>query len=178
MAGRLRRLENRIRAFPREASGATAVEFAFVALPFFALLFAIMQTSLTLFATQYLQTRTVAASREIMVGAAKDTVRNDFRKHICTDNYLFSCSKLGIEVRSATSFGSADASGIKAECALPVDPDKPNSSVESNCYKPGKGKDVMIVRVTYNWPFGIDITSPNRSMVIAATAAFLNEPFP
>ena len=41
-----------IASFARRQEGAAAVEFAFVALPFFALLFAILETALVFFAGQ------------------------------------------------------------------------------------------------------------------------------
>lgn len=172
------RIGTLLRRFGRERSGAAAVEFAFVAFPFLALVFAIVQTSLALFATQVLQAQTAQAAREIMTGSAKTWDRQTFRKAVCDNAYLFSCEKLGIEVRSAGNFGAADSSEISAECATPIDPDNLNTEVESSCYAKGQGKDVMIVRVSYRWPFGIDLTAEDRIMTIAATVAFLNEPFP
>ena len=51
--------------------GATAVEFALVAAPFFALLIAILQTALIFLAQQVLQTATTEAARLVMTGQAQ-----------------------------------------------------------------------------------------------------------
>lgn len=171
-------LKRLLRRFTRERSGSAAVEFAFIAFPFLALIFAIVQTSLALFATQVLQAQTANAARDIMTGGAKTWDRQTFRKAVCDDAFLFKCDKLGIEVRSSQTFGTADSSPISAECAAPVDPKKLDAKVENSCYSSGGSKEVMIVRVTYQWPFGVDLTAEDRIMTIAATVAFLNEPFP
>lgn len=178
MGGLISRLASPWRRFRDAQSGAAAVEFAFVALPFLMLIFAIVQTALALFATQVLQSRTDAAARGIMTGTLKGSERQVFRDQLCRETFLFSCNKLGIEVRASSGFTDADPGTMRAECAAAVDPDKLDDAVEKACYTPGSGNSVMIVRVTYRWPFGIDFTSPDRSMTLAATTAFRNEPYP
>jgi Flp pilus assembly protein TadG len=59
-AARRRLLGRRIR---RDESGATAIEFGLVALPFFALMFAILETALLFLASQTLETASRTTTR-------------------------------------------------------------------------------------------------------------------
>src|SRR3954469_16949676 len=54
-----------------DRSGATAVEFAMVAAPFLALIFAIMGTAIVFFAAQALETPAADSARLIMTGQAQ-----------------------------------------------------------------------------------------------------------
>jgi len=59
------RLTNR---FKKDEDGATAIEFAFVALPFFALLFGIMELAIVFFINSALVHATSEAGRHVRVG--------------------------------------------------------------------------------------------------------------
>ena len=54
--------------FRRDERGVTAIEFGMVATPFIALLFAIVETALTLWTTQVLDTGVTNAARRIYTG--------------------------------------------------------------------------------------------------------------
>ena len=54
-----------LRRFRRDQRGVTAVEFGMVATPFFALLFAIIETALVFWTTQVLETAVTNASRRV-----------------------------------------------------------------------------------------------------------------
>src|SRR5690606_26334632 len=75
-----------LRAFRRDQSGATAVEFALVAIPFFALMFAILQTALVFFAGQAMETAVANAARLIRTGQAQQQglTAEEFKEQICT----------------------------------------------------------------------------------------------
>ena len=49
---------NCLRRFRKDKKGAAAIEFAFVAIPFFALMFAIVETAMAFFFNQILETAT------------------------------------------------------------------------------------------------------------------------
>ena len=70
-AQRLRAAEL-VRRFVRQQDGAAAVEFALVAAPFLALIFAILETALVFFAGQALETAVANSSRLIMTGQAQN----------------------------------------------------------------------------------------------------------
>src|SRR3954466_5982033 len=77
--------------FRRDQSGVTAIEFGAVAAPFFALLFAIIETALRLWTTQVLETGVGNASRRIYSGqfqqdnaaTALGIIAGKFRDEIC-----------------------------------------------------------------------------------------------
>ena len=59
------------RRFRRSQDGAAAVEFAFVAVPFFALLFAIFETALMFWTNQVLEESLSQVSRSLVTGQSR-----------------------------------------------------------------------------------------------------------
>ena len=59
------------RRLVRQQDGAAAVEFALIAAPFLALVFAIMETAIVFFAGQALETAAADSARLIMTGQAQ-----------------------------------------------------------------------------------------------------------
>lgn len=153
----------------------SAVEFALVALPFFALLFAIIQTSLVIFASQALQTMTSDAARGLMTGQLQmaGTGVEGFRSALCNGSaIMFDCDKLMIQVQAFSDFAGADPDGfINADC-FRLDPPPPSS-----CYVPGNAEDVVLVRVAYDWPFGLNLEDLRKKQTLVAIAAFRSEPY-
>ena len=163
-----------IRRFASD-DGAAALEFAMVAMPFFALLFGIMQVSLVMFANQVLQTMVSTGARNIMVGQMKGRTLSDFRKAICDEeksggSALFDCSKILLQVKSFATFSAAN-SYTAGSC---FDPEQADPVA---CFDPGTGDSIVVVRAIYEWPIGLTMETFNDKSVIVATAAFRNEPF-
>lgn len=166
------------RCFGRDRSGATVVEFGLLALPLFALIFAILETAITLFANNALQTATGDAARLIRTGQVQQEgfTADAFRDEICSSAYsMFDCGNLKVDVQKYPTFGSVDMS-------LPLDADgNLGSDVQ---YTPGDGGDIVVVRAFYEWPvfvrlMGHDLTNlPNGKRLLVGVAAFRNEPFP
>jgi Flp pilus assembly protein TadG len=164
--------------FRRNENGATVVEFALVAAPFFALMFAIIETALLFFADQTLDTAVATAARLIRTGQAQDEglTADAFKTAICDQmGGLLSCSAgLKVDVRKYTSFDSIDL-------ATPVDADG-NLKVTEN-YNTGHGGDIVVVRAYYEWPTFVPLLGnnladmPDGTHLLVATAAFRNEPF-
>jgi Flp pilus assembly protein TadG len=164
--------------FGRNQSGATVVEFALVATPFFALLFAIIETALLFFADQTLDTAVSSAARLIRTGQAQEDgmSASDFKTEICNQIVgLFNCdSGLKVDVRKYSNFDAIDL-------ATPVDTDG-NLHVTEN-YQTGHGGDIVVVRAYYEWPtfvagLGNNLANmPDGTHLLVATAAFRNEPF-
>jgi Flp pilus assembly protein TadG len=160
-----------LRGFRRDQRGATAIEFAIVALPFFTLMFAIIETAIVFFASQALETATADAARLIMTGQAQQQKfsKTQFQQQIC-DNMrgLLDCDALTVDVRTYTVFAGSAA--------------RPDADEEPQ-YTPGIGGDIVVVRASYEWPLvtslvGLSLADrPNGKRLIAATAAFRNEPF-
>src|SRR5256714_14740641 len=103
-----------VRRFARGEDGVAAVEFAMVAAPFLALMFAIMETALVFFASQTLETAVADSARLIMTGQAQSQ-RFDaaaFKNAVCSKiGGLFDCSGgVYVDVKTYSSFGSVDNS--------------------------------------------------------------------
>lgn len=168
----------RLRRFGRNRDGATAVEFALVAAPFFALVFAIIETALVFFAGQVLETGLSEASRMVRTGQAQQQGLDEaaFRQQVCSRVAgLFDCEGgIRLDVRVVENFGNIDLS-------KPIDDD--GNLVDDFGFNPGTGGDIVIVRAFYEWPTFVpllgndlgDLANGNR--LLAAAATFRNEPF-
>lgn len=160
-----------LRRLRRDESGTAAIEFAIIAMPFFALMFAIIETAIVFFAGQALETATADAARLIMTGQVQKQKlsQSQFRQEVC-DNMrsILNCEALKIDVRTYTTFAGSST--------RPKDDEAPQ-------FSPGNGGDIVVVRVSYEWPLitslvGLSLADrPNGKRLIASTAAFRNEPF-
>jgi len=167
-----------VRRLARDRSGASTVEFAMVAAPFLALIFAIMETALVFFAGQTLETAVADSSRLILTGQAQkqNLDANAFKAQVCARLIaMFDCNNgIMIDVRTASSFGAANTGS-------PVDAS--GNIVNNFTYDAGKAGDIVVVRVMYQWPvimpgLGYNLGNlANGKRLLMATAAFRNEPF-
>ncbi len=169
-AGRL------LRRFVRQQDGEAAVEFALVAAPFLALIFAILETAFVFFSGQVLETAVADASRLILTGQAQTQgmSQSTFKDAVCARIYgLFDCqSGVYVDVKTFSSF-------CQCRAAAPVD--SGGNLQTSFDYNPGGPGDIVVVRLFYQWPVYVsllglsNLTGGKRLMV--ATAAFRNEPY-
>jgi Flp pilus assembly protein TadG len=165
------------RSFRHNSDGVAAVEFALIAAPFFALLFAILETALVFLAQQALQTATTETARLIMTGQAQtqNMTASQFQQQLCTDaTSLFSCSGLYVNVQTFTSFSSMTQ----------MDPLQNGNFVSSNMnFTPGGPGDIVLVQAFYQWPvwlapLGFNLANMSgNSRLLMATAVFRNEPY-
>jgi Flp pilus assembly protein TadG len=163
--------------FWRNQSGGAAIDFALVMLPFLAVLMAIIESAIVLFAGQVLQTATTNSARLIMTGQAQTagTSASQFKTSVCASlTVMFNCGSLNIDVRSFSNFTTI---------ALPSATNANGTLSNTNVFQPGNPGDVVVVRLIYQWPiyasglgFGL-VTSANNTNTLVATAAFRNEPF-
>jgi Flp pilus assembly protein TadG len=175
-ATRLRRWTS-VRRLMRHEDGTVAIEFAFVAMPFFALLVATIETSLIFFAGQTLETAVADSARMIMTLQAQNAGYDygAFKSQICSRIHaLFDCANgIKLDVNTASSFSGANTS-------QPLDAN--GNLTISNNYNPGGPGSIVIVRVVYQWPvwaqfFGINlINASGNSRLLMSTAVFRNEP--
>lgn len=189
-----RLLPSRIaRRFVRRQDGAAAVEFAFIAAPFLALLFAILETALVFFAGQTLEAATADASRLILTGQAQTTnfktgladangfSKADFKDAICQRIIaMFDCNgSIYVNVQSYNTFDAIDTSPPPLKTDGSFDASKMG-------YSPGGPGAIVIVQVFYQWPIYasvLDMLSQGQApgiganRLLMATAVFRNEPF-
>lgn len=178
-----RRLRQRRRSFVRDERGVTIIEFAILALPFFSIVGAILETSVVFLSGQLLESAVQDVSRLIRTGQAQGTIvtDEDFRQRVCARLYgMFTdCDGLYVEVRAITNFAAASISA-------PVD-----RSCEEACtgwtrddyYTPGASSSFMMVQVYYKWPVILDLFDmtvanlPDSKRLLGVASVFRNEPY-
>jgi Flp pilus assembly pilin Flp len=166
-----------LRSFGRREDGVAAVEFAMVAAPFFAMLFAIMETAMVFFAGQTLETAVADSARLILTGEAQTTglTQKTFKDKVCLRIFgLFDCQNgVTVDVQKYATFSGADLT-------RPVDA---QGKVKPGGYNPGGPCEIVVVRLIYQYPvyvsmFGFDLADmADGKRLIVATSVFRNEPY-
>ena len=113
----------------KQQDGAAAVEFALVAAPFLALVFAIMETAVVFFAGQALETAVADSSRLIMTGQAQNAAftQAQFKNAVCAKlTVMFDCvNGVSIDVQSYPTFATVDKPYVcldNTSTTVPEDP--------------------------------------------------------
>lgn len=171
----------RLKSLVRDTRGATMIEFAILAPIFFAILTAILETSLQFFAAQVLESGVYDTSRSIRVGEANRDKWEiaDYKKNVCDRLYgLFGdCADMHINVRQINDFQSADYSvPLDLNCIEDCD------WTEDEVWTTGTSSGVVIVQVYYRYPSILQFPyAPNRlpdgRTLLSAATVFRNEPF-
>lgn len=174
-------------AMLRAEGGAVAIEFGILALPFFTIIFAILETSMVFFAGQVLDSAVQDASRKVRTGESSSYSLSQFRTEICTGLFnIFDCSKLKISVKTISTFSTVSSNfitPIKPSCDPSTDPDQCWQVVEA--YQAGTGSSIELVQVFYKWPTIIDFGGFNLqnqsdaggARLLSVVRVFRNEPF-
>jgi len=108
-----------IQRYKRDKEGATAIEFALLAIPFFMLLFAILELAIIFFISSTLSHAVSEAGRQIRTGNFQNCGQAAFKASVC-DNMagVGNCNRLRLDVVSGPSFGTI---------TVPVAPDPPTA---------------------------------------------------
>src|SRR5690606_16072104 len=163
--------------FRRSQSGSAAVEFGLLAIPFFALLFALIETSVIYFSTANLDSVVADAGRLIRTGQAQSggMTESQFKDLICDQMVLISdCkSNLHVDVRKYSNFGNVQPPSLV---------DKDGKLITNTVFRPGSAGEIVLVRAYFSWgvmtPSFIGLSNlEGGGRLIAASAAFRNEPF-
>jgi Flp pilus assembly pilin Flp len=166
-----------LRRVKRDNSGATAIEFSLVALPFFALLFAIIETAFTFFTQQYLDTAVEDVSRQIAVGSLTEANTDKVKiKELICDKIIafFDCpAELRVDVRPQDDWS-------KPPPSMPIKDG--NIDAEKFDFKTADAGKIMIVRAGFVHKSFTDLFTPTTrglprgSRVILSTGVFRVEP--
>jgi len=167
--------------FARDQRGVTAIEFGFLAIPFFAIMGAILETALIFLSSQVLDSAVQDTSRNIRTGRyqSENYTATQFRAAICNGLYgLFNCDNLKVRVRVLDSI--TDGSVVS-----PVSTSGTTAGdwtiVEQ--YAPGIGGSVVLAEAYYKWPVilnfgGFSLQNlPDGTRLLGASRLFRNEPF-
>lgn len=166
------------RRFVRDAKGSVAVEFALTAIPFFTLLFAIMEAGIIFFATATLDQSVNDAGRLIRTGQAQTAsmTKSQLTTAICNNVVLLSSctTNLKLDVRVYTNFTSV---------AFPSVQDSTGAVKDSSlAFSLGNAGDIVLVRAFYVWsimsPFSTGLANnTSGTRLIQSSVAFRNEPY-
>ncbi len=173
-AARLRRKEAGLFCCERSS---TALEFAFIAVPLFALLIAILETGLVFISQQVLQTATTETARLIMTGQAQmgGLTAAQFLADVCNNaTPVLACKDIDVNVQTFSSFSSMTMES-------PLQNGKFNQAAMN--YSVGGPGDIVLVQVFYELPvmtgpLGFTLANmAGNSRLLQATAVFRNEPY-
>jgi len=167
-------------AFARARRGATAVEFAFVSIPFLILLFGILELGAVFMVSTNLEDATDRAARQIRTGEFQSsgaTTKADFITLVCSRMAWLSTSctaNLSVDVRTFNTFTDASQTAK----INPATYDK-----NTTCWSTGQPADIVLVRTFYEWKLFtpmLDASLQNMGdgkRLISAVATFRNEPY-
>ena len=172
-----------LRRFRRNNRGSAAVEFSIIAVPFFALFFAIVETGIVFFAGQVIETAIQDSGRLLFTHQAQDSgmTATQFKTDVCNRvSVLMSCTGVDIDVKyypagttititdPIDSGGNYDPSGLGYVTA------------------PAGSTGTIVARAFYQWPLivtglGYNIANigrggANSKRLLAGTVAFHIEP--
>ena len=147
-----------------------------VALPFFFVVFAIIETCLVTGAGIMLDNAVNDVARKVMTGEVQsaDLDAAAFRQMVCDEvSAIMTCDKVKIDLRT---FAAADK--------IPTSVTMKLGSVDDSkfCYDPGAQDTISVLRAFYEWPYVATMlsnlaTDSNGNAVLLSMAAFMNEPF-
>lgn len=172
--------KRRYSAFLANRKGASAVEFALIAFPFFVLIFGLIEITMMFLLSTTLDYGVSEAARRIRTGeiqtSATATDATGFKELVCGNLFgLMDCDeKLFIDVKTYASFSNSDKS-------LPLNED--GEMQDSFDFSMGGSSEIVMVRAYYQWEMLTPVLSaPLSNMtggkrLLASTAVFKNEPF-
>ncbi len=178
MAERARKSRSWLRRFGADRGGATAVEFAFVAGPFLALIFGILELGMVFMASTTLDNATETVARQIRTGQFQSSGSNNvtaFKAAVCGQmTWLRSecATKLYVNVKTFPKF---------AEVTL--EPPKDENELKAEPFTTGGPEDIVVVRTYFEWSLITPLMNQGLVSIgagkrlISSTATFRNEPY-
>ncbi|MBY5331070.1 TadE/TadG family type IV pilus assembly protein [Rhizobium leguminosarum] len=191
----------RFRALARSREGAAAIEFALLAIPYFLVIFAILETFVAFAAEELVSNAVDTMSRRMRTGQitynlsrTTDMNQAQFRQAFCDEvSILIRCSatevatpsKLYLDVQTFSTFSAIPTTIPKVSTDKYAD-----INPAAFKYAPGGAGTINMVRAYYRWEITADLVRPYittirpsdasmpRQYLIVATAAFQNEQYP
>jgi len=166
-----------MRRWRQNDRGVVAVEFAMIALPFFVLLFGMIEMALAYTASYMLEGGVVEAARLLRTGEATDSgdAESAFRTKLCDQvGTLIPCGDIVYE--------SIPLDGFSSAADAPPQYDE-NGNLVSQGFNAGSSDSVVMVRAFYRYyfmtPFIADLIgdSSGSSIAMMSTAVIRNEPY-
>lgn len=190
---RLARLKPFLEKLGVSRDGTAAIEFAILAIPYFLVVFAIIETFVALMAEQVVANATETMARRLRTGQISSSIsKEDFRKSFCDEvSVMITCSdeidkeqKLYIDLRSFAAFKD-----IPTTIPLKAYGEYYDLDTAQFGFTPGGPETINMLRVYYRWRVVADIIRPYLTKIrpadgsmpshflIVATNAFMNEKY-
>jgi TadE-like protein len=179
-------LPKRVNRFSQSESGTAAVEFAFVAFPFFMLLGMIIEQGVVMFAEYTLQSAVQSSSRLVRTGQAQSggLTAQLFKDKICALASMIDCAGgVTVHVESGATFAALRTS-IGSITDVGVSGKADGTAAKPPTYSCGGRSDVAVVIATYDYTFNFGFMnfysnlSDKTKRRLVGFAMFQNEPFP
>ena len=196
---RLTALMHPVKRIRKSESGSTALEFGVLAIPFFMIIVATVETLVAFAGEQILVNAVDKMSRQLRtgeitfnMGRATDLTEAEFRDLFCNEiNIVLSCSntissdqKLFIDLKNVVNYSDIDVGIPKVSSADYAELD--TSGFE---YAPGGSGSINVLRVYYKWDVTVDLIRPyitnirpgaegSEYYLMVSTTAFRNEGYP
>ncbi|MBB3136107.1 Flp pilus assembly protein TadG [Rhizobium pisi] len=192
---------SRFRALARSRDGAAAIEFAMLAIPYFMVIFAILETFVAFAAEELVSNAVDTISRRMRtgqitynLGRTTDMNQAQFRQAFCDEiSILISCSatevttpsKLYLDVQTFATFSAIPTTIPKVSTDRYAD-----LNTAAFKYTPGGAGTINMLRAYYRWEIITDLIRPYITTIrpsgssmptqylIVATTAFQNEQYP
>lgn len=191
-----RHAKGSLRDLVRSRDGTAAIEFALLAIPYFLILFAILETFVAFIAEQVVSNAVDTLSRQVRTGqiTAANTDMTKFRQAFCDEiSVIIKCStseittpaNLYLDVESFANFAAIPTTIPRVSSAAGADIDPSGFK-----FAPGGPQSTNMVRAYYRWQVMTDLLRPYltnirptdgsmpTTFLIVATSAFQNENYP
>ena len=174
----------------RSRDGAAAIEFALLAIPYFLIIFAIIETFVAYTGEQLIGNAVDTLARQLRTGEIKsDTTKDAFREKFCDEiSILIHCDggdseRLILDVRSFSTYADIPTTiprvGGASFGALDA----------TDAFQPGGSGTINMLRAYYRWEIITDLVRPYisnirpadgslpKEFLIVATATYKNEDY-
>lgn len=168
-----------LRAFARDERGVTVIEFGILAIPFFTIILAIIQTAILFLTSQVFDSALEDASRRIRTGQAQGYSLDDFRSVLCDATFnLVDCSQIRLKSEVLPDFSTGSSPPVVQSCDSAT-----CTWTMTQSFDPGKRRNVMQVSAYYRYPLIVVLpyfnlkNQPDNYRLLSAVRVFRNEPF-
>jgi Flp pilus assembly protein TadG len=186
----------------RSKDGAAAMEFALLAIPYFLIVFAIIETFVAYTGEQLVANAVDTMGRKLRTGnitfkhttTTNNISETDFRRLFCGEiSILIKCSEAEITTRAETNKLWINVRSYANFAAMPTTvPTNPNGDLDISetaiSYAPGGPGTKNMLRAYYKWDIITDLLRPyisnvrpsqgSKYFLMVETAVFKNEDYP
>lgn len=173
-----------VKRWGRDTSGATAIEFAIVAFPFFLFAFGVLGMGLHYFTNTSLEHAVETAARKIRTGQAQVEGKTlaDFKQMVCDlgNGYIKCDNKLQIHVQSGANWAAITPKPCATNGQLTASSGQGTDALKASS---GEAGAVVLVTACYEWdmaqklPFLLMGNLANGSALVQSVATFRTEPY-